>query len=59
MSKFIDIKAVAELAGVSRDTIRKLSKVGQFPKPIRIGASVRWDEADVEKFIAEKKSEAA
>ena len=58
MSKFLDIKTVSSMVGVSRETIRALSKKNQFPKPIRIGGSVRWDEDDVAKFIAAKKSEA-
>ena len=59
MSKFLTIKEVADICGVSRDTIRNLYKSNQFPKPVRIGSSLRWDSARIDKFMADKQAEAA
>ena len=52
---------VAEKVGLHPETIARLSREGRFPPPIRFGASmqhgVRWVEAEVEAWIAEKVAE--
>lgn len=58
MSKYLAIREVADMIGVSKATVRNLSKANLFPKPIRIGGSIRWDETDIQKYLDDKKSEA-
>ena len=43
---------VLALTGLSRSTIYRLCKSGEFPPPVRIGKSVRWRTADIERHIA-------
>lgn len=43
----IDIKEFAKRAGVSRATIYKRIKLGELPKPRKIGAASRWPEDQV------------
>ena len=43
---------ILALTGLSRSTIYRLVKDGQFPAPIKIGKSIRWRTADVERHIA-------
>ena len=35
-------RAVAELLGMSRATLWKLSRLGQIPRPVKIGNMTRW-----------------
>jgi len=50
-SQYVDIAALANYFGVSRQTIRRWSKSDEFPSPLQIGAgSLRWHVSDIEKF---------
>ena len=47
-----DIAKVAEHFDCSCATVRRLSKVGKLPAPIKIGGMVRWRPEDIEQFTA-------
>lgn len=46
-SELIDVREFAALCGCSTRTIRRLSDAGKAPKPIRLGALLRWRRLDV------------
>jgi prophage regulatory protein len=53
--KIIRPKAVIEATGLSRTTIWRLERRGDFPKRIRLGPnSTGWLEADIEQWIASR-----
>lgn len=39
----LDVEAVAALLDVSSRHVYRLSDIGKIPKPIRLGAAVRWN----------------
>ncbi len=52
-TRMLRLPEVAERTGVSRQTIYRWIKAGQFPKQVKLGASaVRWCEVEVEQWIA-------
>ncbi|MES2356291.1 MAG: AlpA family transcriptional regulator [Pseudomonadota bacterium] len=53
--KFLKLKDVKRLAGVSGSKIYTMVEAKQFPEPIKIGhRSVRWIEGEVRAWIADK-----
>lgn len=42
----------AALGDISDDTLDRMVKREQFPKPLRIGRSPKWTDGDVHAFIA-------
>lgn len=48
----IDVRAVAEMCGVSVWLLYKMAGNGRMPKPIKIGRLLRWKRRDVERWIA-------
>ena len=55
----LTIKEVAKLFSVSRVTIWRWTKeLHDFPRPMKIGRSVRWRERDIENYI-QHRAEAA
>lgn len=59
--KFIDMKFIVQLTGLSDKWFYKLIQGGHFPKPIKLGRSSRWLRSEVEawmkKCISESRSE--
>lgn len=51
MSRFLRLKDVCELFGVSRYTIRNWVQRGEFPQPIRKGGFLRWPEDEINRLI--------
>ena len=48
---------VEKLIKVSRPTLYRWMKTGDFPKPVHMGANmVRWKASDIEKWLAEKEA---
>ena len=47
-------REVEQIVGFSRAWIYSRMAKGEFPKPVHIGASVRWRESDVRAWIREK-----
>ena len=50
IDKMLDVNAVAILLGASVRTVWRLVATKVLPKPVRVGASTRWIESDVEEF---------
>ncbi len=47
MTRFVRLKDVCELFGVTRFTIRNWIERGEFPQPIRKGLFLRWPEDEI------------
>tara|TARA_B110000037_G_C16908608_1_gene419306 strand:+ start:479 stop:667 length:189 start_codon:yes stop_codon:yes gene_type:complete len=48
---------VEKLIKVSRPTLYRWMKNGDFPKPVHMGANmVRWKASDIENWLAEKEA---
>ncbi len=41
-AKLIDVDCVAEICGCSPRTVYRLCDAGKMPRPIKLGALVRW-----------------
>ncbi|MGJ5721724.1 helix-turn-helix transcriptional regulator [Morganella sp. B601] len=52
--KFIDMKFIVQLTGLSDKWFYKLIQDGQFPKPIKLGRSSRWLKSEVEQWLQER-----
>ena len=50
IDKMLDVNAVAILLGASVRTVWRPVATKVLPKPVRVGASTRWFESDVEEF---------
>ena len=51
--RFITIRQLGEMLGVSRATIHRFVAKGDFPKPLKISAgSVRWSLREIEGWLA-------
>lgn len=53
VSQFFTDKNVAARYQVSRPTIWRWLKEGQFPKPVKLAGSTRWRLSDLEKWEQE------
>lgn len=54
LSKFATASEIASLFNLSRSSVHKLSKKGEFPKPLQIGRCLRWNVEDVQQWIKTK-----
>lgn len=53
--KLVRLKRVLEITGLSRTTIWRLERAGEFPKCLRItDKSVAWLESDIQDWIQSK-----
>lgn len=43
---------LADQLGVSLRHIRRMDSAGKLPKPIKLGASVRWPVAEIKQWLA-------
>ena len=48
----MDIHEVADLFRISTRTVRRLSERGEFPKPVKLGALVRWSRVSIDNWVA-------
>lgn len=46
---------LSELLRISRSSVYNLVRERQLPEPVRIGKSMRWDQADVLIWLGEQK----
>ena len=62
-SQLLRARAVFEMVGIGRTSLYAKLKKGEFPKPIRVGTTVRWLMADIlayiENLVAETKTAAS
>ena len=57
LDRLLTSKQLIAETGISRSTIYRLLRKGEFPKPIRIGPrGVRWLESDIKAWLAERKA---
>lgn len=54
-TRAIRLPQVIELTGMSRPTIWRKARAGEFPKSFKLSAAITcWDEVEVRNWIAEK-----
>ena len=51
-ARFWDVQVIADLLGCSTRHVRRLSDAGKMPRPVKLGALVRWSKAAIEDWIA-------
>ena len=49
----LDVQAVADVLSCSVRHVYRLSDRGKMPRPLRLGALVRWDRSAVESWISQ------
>jgi len=49
----LTVKEVAEMLGLSERTIYRLADSGAMPRPVKIGAAVRWRRNELDQWIEE------
>ncbi|MBA2588724.1 MAG: helix-turn-helix domain-containing protein [Alphaproteobacteria bacterium] len=54
--RLLTVDEVAAQLSVSRFTVWRLRDAGLFVREIKIGSSSRWQQADVDAYIAESRS---
>ena len=47
----ITVKEVAETLGLSERTVYRLADMGKMPRPVKIGAAVRWRRNELDQWI--------
>ncbi|MBB4194047.1 putative DNA-binding transcriptional regulator AlpA [Rhizobium aethiopicum] len=52
--RFIRLADVQEMIGLKDSRIYQMIKAGEFPKPIKLGASSRWSLRAVEAWMSER-----
>jgi len=50
-SKYYKSSELCEIFGITSQTLRNWTRLGRFPKPVRIGATRFYDKEEFEKFI--------
>ena len=51
--RLLDVHAVAQLLSCSTRHVYRLADSGQMPRPRKLGALVRWDRQELEKWLAD------
>lgn len=49
--KLLDLPKVIDKVSLSRTTIYRLIKTGDFPTPVKILGSSRWKESDLDRWM--------
>ena len=52
-SVLLTVKEVAEMLGLSERTVYRLADSGTMPRPVKLGAAVRWRRSELEEWIEE------
>lgn len=50
-ARLLDVGAVAEMLGVSARHVYRLADAGKMPRPVKLGAAVRFDREVIERWI--------
>ncbi len=53
ISALLTVMEVAEMLGLSERTVYRLADLGKMPRPVKIGAAVRWRRSELETWIEE------
>lgn len=57
-TRLLRIKEVADRSGLSKSTIYDVSRVGGFPRPVKLSPTMSaWVEAEVDQWIADRIAE--
>lgn len=48
----IDVRGVAELLDCSPRHVYRLSDAGKMPKPVHLGALVRWNRSEIDSWLS-------
>jgi len=59
MEKLLKMQDVQEIVGFSRSQINDMVREKTFPAPVRIGASIRWPQSQLQEWIQKKIKESA
>lgn len=51
--RLLDVHAVAQFLSCSARHVYRLADSGQMPRPRKLGALVRWDRPELEKWLAD------
>jgi len=51
--EMLDVRAVADLLNCSTRHVYRMSDMGRMPRPVKLGALVRWPREQLEGWIAE------
>jgi predicted DNA-binding transcriptional regulator AlpA len=51
-TQYLKRRQVADMLAVSERTIDRLTRQGTLPPPLRIGRSLRWDEARIRETVS-------
>ena len=51
--RLLDVKAVARFLSCSARHVYRLADSGRMPRPQKLGALVRWDRIELEKWLAD------
>ena len=51
LAELLDVKAVAELLGCSPRTVYRLADADRMPRPVKLGALVRWRRGEILDWI--------
>jgi len=52
-SILLNVHSVAKLLGCSPRHVRRLADTGRMPRPVKLGALVRWSRLEIEGWIAQ------
>jgi len=50
--QLLGVESVAAMLDASTSHVRRLADGGKMPRPLKLGASVRWNRIDLENWIA-------
>ena len=54
---FYRIQEVVQMVGLSKPTIYRMAREGQFPRPVKIGVRASgWRKSEVERWAEERRS---
>ncbi|NIH20310.1 helix-turn-helix transcriptional regulator [Morganella morganii] len=53
----VDMKEITKFTGLTDKWFYKQIQEGQFPKPIKLGRSSRWQKSEVEAWLQERIAE--
>ena len=53
-SLLLDVKEVASLLNCSARHVYRMSDMGKLPRPMKLGALVRWNRSAIEQFVVDQ-----
>ena len=59
LDRLISLRAVCDRCGISRTTVWRLMRAGQFPPSTAIGARALWSEHEIQRWIADRLAQRA